>query len=149
VTSGSAWFLFLLSFVAVYREIFETILFYVALAAEGNIGALVGGALVGAAVLAAIAVAMLKFSQRLPIAKFFAFSSALVAVLAVVLAGKGIAALQEAGLIGVSPLNDVPRISMLGLFPSVQVVAAQVVTLLILLAGFAWNRRRAAALATA
>ncbi|WP_294121354.1 cytochrome c/FTR1 family iron permease [Sphingomonas sp.] len=149
VTSGSAWFLFLLSFIAVYREIFETILFYVALAAEGNIGALVGGALFGAAVLAAIAVAMLRFSQRLPIAKFFAFSSALVAVLAVVLAGKGIAALQEAGLIGVSPLNEVPRITMLGLFPTVQVVAAQLITLLILLAGFAWNRRRAATTAAA
>ena len=67
VTSGSAWFLFLLAFIAVYREIFETILFYVALAAEGNVGALVAGALSGAVVLGGIAVAMLKFSQRLPI----------------------------------------------------------------------------------
>ena len=38
VAGGSAWFLFLLAFIAVYREIFETILFYVALAAEGNVG---------------------------------------------------------------------------------------------------------------
>ncbi|HEY6662425.1 MAG TPA: FTR1 family protein [Sphingomicrobium sp.] len=145
VTKGSAWFLFLLAFIAVYREIFETILFYVALAAEGNIGALVAGAACGAAVLAAIAVAMLKFSRRLPISKFFAVSSALVAVLAVVLAGKGIAALQEAGLIDVSPLNGVPRLSMLGLFPTAQVVAAQLATLVVLLVGFAWNRRRSAA----
>ena len=145
VTKGSAWFLFLLAFIAVYREIFETILFYVALAAEGNIGALVAGAACGAAVLAAIAVAMLKFSRRLPISKFFAVSSALVAVLAVVLAGKGIAALQEAGLIDVSPLNGVPRLSMLGLFPTAQIVAAQLATLVVLLVGFAWNRRRSAA----
>ncbi|MFL6794987.1 MAG: FTR1 family protein [Sphingomicrobium sp.] len=149
VTKGSAWFLFLLAFIAVYREIFETILFYVALAAEGNIGALIAGAAFGAAVLAAIAVAMLKFSRRLPISKFFAISSALVAILAVVLAGKGIAALQEAGLIDVSPLNGVPRLSMLGLFPTVQVVAAQLATLVALLAGFAWNRRRSAARAAA
>jgi high-affinity iron transporter len=144
VAGGSAWFLFLLAFIAVYREIFETILFYVALAAEGNIGALAAGALSGAAALAVIAVAMLKFSQRLPIGKFFAYSSALVAVLAVVLAGKGVAALQEAGLLGVTPAN-VPRISMLGLFPTREVVATQVVTFLILMAGFAWNRRRSAA----
>jgi len=144
VAGGSAGFLFLLAFIAVYREIFETILFYVALAAEGNVGALVAGALSGAVLLAGIAIAMLKFSQRLPISKFFAYSSALVAVLAVVLAGKGVAALQEAGLMGVTPV-DVPRISMLGLFPTREVVFAQLATLAILFAGFAWNRRRAAA----
>jgi high-affinity iron transporter len=144
VAGGSAWFLFLLAFIAVYREIFETILFYVALAAEGNVGALVAGALSGALVLAGVAVAMLKFSQKLPISKFFAYSSALVAVLAVVLAGKGIAALQEAGLIGVTPVN-VPRISMLGLFPTREVVVAQVATFVVLMLGFAWNRRRSAA----
>ncbi|HEX6740911.1 MAG TPA: FTR1 family protein, partial [Sphingomicrobium sp.] len=143
VAGGSAWFLFLLAFIAVYREIFETILFYVALAAEGNVGALVAGAVSGALVLAGIAIAMLKFSQRLPISKFFAYSSALVAVLAVVLAGKGVAALQEAGLLGVTPV-DLPRISMLGLFPTREVVFAQIATLAILFAGFAWNRRRSA-----
>ena len=96
------WFLFSLAFIAVYREVFETILFFAALAAEGNVGALIAGALVGAMRRSAvIAVAMLRFSRRLPIGKFFAYSSALVAVLAVVLAGKGVAALQEAGLIGV------------------------------------------------
>jgi high-affinity iron transporter len=144
VTSGSAWFLFLLAFIAVYREIFETILFYVALAAEGYVGALIAGAVSGAILLGVIAVAMLKFSQRLPIGKFFAYSSALVAVLAVVLAGKGVAALQEAGLVAVTPV-PVPRIPVLGLFPTREGVAAQVVTLLVLLAGFAWNRRRSAA----
>ncbi|HYU95002.1 MAG TPA: FTR1 family protein [Sphingomicrobium sp.] len=144
VAGGSASFLFLLAFIAVYREIFETILFYVALAAEGNVGALIAGALSGAVLLAGIAIAMLKFSQRLPISKFFAYSSALVAVLAVVLAGKGVAALQEAGLMGVTPV-DVPRISMLGLFPTREVVFAQLATLAILFAGFAWNRRRSAA----
>lgn len=144
VAGGSAWFLFLLAFIAVYREIFETIIFYVALAAEGNVGALIAGALSGAVLLAGIAIAMLKFSQRLPISKFFAYSSALVAVLAVVLAGKGVAALQEAGLMGVTPV-DVPRISMLGLFPTREVVFAQLATLAILFAGFAWNRRRSAA----
>jgi high-affinity iron transporter len=92
-------------------------------------------------VLAAIAVAMLRFSRQLPIGKFFAYSSALVAVLAVVLAGKGVAALQEAGLLGIAPVDSLPRISLLGLFPTMQGIAAQVLTLLILFLGFAWNRR--------
>jgi high-affinity iron transporter len=136
----SRWFLFALAFVAVYREVFETILFFTAMAAEGSVGGLIAGGIAGCAVLAAIAVAMLRFSQRLPIGKFFAYSSALVAILAVVLAGKGVAALQEAGLIGVDPLAWLPRISMLGLFPTLQGISAQVATLLALLLGFAWNR---------
>ena len=136
----SRWFLFSLAFIAVYREVFETILFFTAMAAEGGVGSLIAGGLVGLAVLGAIAIAMLRFSRRLPIGKFFGYSSALVAILAVVLAGKGVAALQEAGLISIHPLATLPKISLLGLFPTLQGVAVQMATLLALLAGFAWNR---------
>jgi high-affinity iron transporter len=144
LSKGSGWFLFSLAFIAVYRELFETILFYAALSAEGNAGAVVAGAVAGAAALAVVALVMLRFSQKLPVGKFFTYSSVLIAVLAVVLAGKGVAALQEAGLIGVAPLNHVPRISLLGIFPTGQVIVAQVVTLIALIIGFKWNQLRAA-----
>ena len=91
--------------------------------------------------LAAIAIAMFRFSARLPIGKFFAYSSALIAVLAVVLAGKGIAAIQEAGLLGVTPLAGAPRVEILGIYPTLEGLAAQAATLAALLIGFAWNRR--------
>ena len=149
LSKKSAWFLFFLAFIAVYREVFETILFYAAMAAEEHLEALVAGALTGALALGVIAVLMLKFSQRLPIGKFFAYSSALVAVLAVVLAGKGIAALQESGMVAVSTAHWVPRIPVLGIFPTVQGITVQVVTLAILLIGFAWNSRESRRLAAA
>jgi high-affinity iron transporter len=144
LSKGSGWFLFSLAFIAVYRELFETILFYAALSAEGNAGAVVAGAVAGAATLAVVAFVMLRFSQKLPVGKFFTYSSALIAVLAVVLAGKGVAALQEAGLVGVAPLSHVPRISVLGIFPTGQVIAAQIVTLIALVIGFRWNQLKAA-----
>ena len=104
VTSGSAWFLFLLAFIAVYREMFETILFYRRARRRRECRRARRRRAVGrGGPRASSRWPMLKFSQRLPIGKFFAYSSALVAVLAVVLAGKGVAALQEAGLIGVTP----------------------------------------------
>jgi high-affinity iron transporter len=149
LSKKSALFLFLLAFVAVYREVFETILFFAALSAEGRIGALVAGAAAGLAVLALVALLMLRFSRRLPIAKFFSYSSALIAVLAVVLAGKGVAALQEAGLVGIIPVGWVPRLDMLGLHPTLQGLAAQAATLAILLIGFGRNRRGTNRLATA
>jgi high-affinity iron transporter len=144
----SAWFLFLLAFVAVYREVFETILFFAALSSEGRLGALVGGAAAALAALAVIAMLMLRFSRKLPIAKFFSYSSALIAVLAVVLAGKGVAALQEAGMIGVTPLDSAPRIEILGLYPTLEGLLAQTATLAILLIGFGRNRRAGGRLAT-
>lgn len=135
----SGWFLFGLAFVVVYREAFETILFYAAMW-EDSPGALLAGVATGAALLGAIAWAMLRYSARLPIAEFFRYSSMLMAVLAVVLAGKGIGSLQEAGLLGVTPLSFVPRIDWLGLQPSLQVVLAQVAALIALTIGFGLNR---------
>jgi high-affinity iron transporter len=149
LSKKSAWFLFLLAFIAVYREVFETILFFAALSGQGRVGALVAGGAAGIAVLGLIALLMLRFSRTLPIGKFFSYSSILIAVLAVVLAGKGVAALQEAGLLGVTPLGWLPRVSMLGLFPTLQGLLAQAATLAILLVGFGRNRRAGALAAAA
>lgn len=142
---GSAWFLFGLSFVVVYREVFETIIFFAALGAQGEGFAMAGGIAVAAALLALIAWAMLRFGRRLPIARFFAYSAALIAVLAVVLAGKGFAALQEAGLIGVTPLDGFPRSPILGVYPTLETLAAQAAMVLLLAIGFLYARRSAAA----
>ncbi|MEO5972240.1 MAG: FTR1 family protein, partial [Sphingomicrobium sp.] len=144
LSHGSAWFLFGLAFIVVYREVFETILFFAALWTADNGATILAGALTGAALLAAIAWAMLRFSRTLPITEFFRYSALLIAVLAVVLAGKGVGALQEAGLIPVTPLAGVPRIPMLGLFPTAQAVAAQLVALAAVLLGFRAARRPAA-----
>ena len=135
----SGWFLFGLAFVVVYREAFETILFYAAMW-EDSPGALLAGVCTGAAVLGGAAWAMLRYSAKLPISKFFRYSSILMAALAIVLAGKGIGALQEAGLVGVTPLAFVPQIDWLGVQPSAQVVAAQLVALIALIVGFALHR---------
>lgn len=136
----SALFLFGLSFIAVYREVFETILFYAALWGQGNEGAILAGLGAGVVALLLIAIALLRFSRRLPIAQFFAFSSLLVGILAVVLTGKGVAALQEAGWLAVSPLHA-PRIELLGIYPSLQPLAAQAIVLLLGFIGLAINLR--------
>lgn len=149
MSRGSAWFLFGLAFIAVYREVFETILFYAALTAQGNGSVILAGGAAAVLVLGLVAWAMLRFSARLPIGEFFKYSSALIAILAVVLAGKGVAALQEAGMIDIAPLATFPRIPVLGLFPTWETVAAQLLVIAIVAAGAWYNGRRASKLATA
>ncbi|ODP37478.1 iron permease [Sphingomonas turrisvirgatae] len=140
----SAWFLFGLAFIVVYREVFETILFYAAIWSQGNGGAVIAGALAASAVLAVIAFVMLRYSRTLPIGKFFAYSSALIAVLAVVLIGKGSAALQEAGYLPITPWAGLPRSELLGIYPTRETIVAQLVMGTMLVLGFLWNRRSAA-----
>jgi high-affinity iron transporter len=138
----SAFFMFGLAFVAVYREVFETILFYAALWGQGNNGAILAGLATGVVCLLLITVVMLRFSAKMPIGKFFSASSWLVAVLAVVLTGKGIAALQEAGWIAPSGLSA-PRFELLGIYPSTVGLLAQIAVLAVVLGVFIRNGRAA------
>jgi high-affinity iron transporter len=143
LSGRSGWFLFVLAFVVVYREVFETILFYAALWTQGNGGAMLAGAGAACVALAIIAWIILGYSRRLPISTFFKYSSWLMAVLTVVLAGKGFSALQEAGIVGIAPVATIPRVEVVGLFPTVQTIAAQVLMIALLVLGFRWNQRRA------
>ena len=140
LTKGSAWFLFALAFITVYREVFETILFYIALWTRGDGGAILGGLAAGVAVLAIIAFVLFRTSRRLPIGQFFAWSSLLIAVLSVVLAGKGVAALQEAGVLPAMAVNG-PRLEAFGIYPSALTLSAQAAAVMIALAGYWWNTR--------
>lgn len=146
LTRRSAVFLFVLAFVAVYREVFETILFFIAMWSADNSTAIIGGLVAGSLVLTAIAYWMLRVSRRLPIGQFFSISSLLIAVLAVILVGKGIAALQEAGWVP-QALIAVPRIEWLGVYPSWQSLLAQLVVAVAAAFGFFINTRTAHALA--
>lgn len=147
LTGGRLWGLTLLAFIAVYREVFETVLFYRALWAQGDHTAIVLGFGVAAIALVGIAWAIFYYSMKLPIRQFFSWSSAFIVALAVIFTGKGVAALQEAGAIPVHGVDFV-TIPMLGVYPTLQVLLMQVAVLTLVLGGFAWNHfsaRRAVA----
>jgi high-affinity iron transporter len=124
---GSLGMLTALTFVAVYRECFETVLFFQALAAQAGPpgrNALAGGLAAGVVLLAILAAIVFRFGQRLPLRRFFAASSVLLYALAIVLAGHGVAALQEAGWIPATPASFF-RFEWLGIYPTWQGLAAQ------------------------
>jgi high-affinity iron transporter len=143
LTSGTVWTLATISFLAVYREIFETVLFYEALASqagpEGH-GALVAGVACGAVALAITTWAILRWSARLPLGAFFAGSALLLAILAVVFTGQGIAALQEASWVDANALGSV-RVPMLGIFPTMQSLGAQAAVAALIVFVIWWAKR--------
>lgn len=141
------WAMAAVSFLAVYREMFEIVLFYQALwaqAGEGAAGAVLGGAAAAALALAVIGFALFKYSVRLPIGTFFGATSALLAALAVIFTGHGVAALQEAGVLGMSSLGF-EAVPLLGIYPSGEALAAQLAALALVALGYRAARRRNAA----
>jgi len=143
LSGRTRWALASIAFLAVYREAFETVLFYQALWIEagpsGHV-AVAGGFAAAAAGLVLLAWLILKMGLRLPVGWFFGVGSALMALLAVVLAGKGIAALQHAGRLPVEPL-DLPTIPSLGVYPTWQGVLTQLALVLLILTAFTYSRR--------
>jgi high-affinity iron transporter len=132
------WALASVSFLAVYREMFEVVLFYQALwvqAGEGGQGAVLGGIAVAMLVLAAAGWAIFRYSLRLPLGPFFSAMTVLLVLLAVVFAGQGISALQEAGVVGVQQLGFV-SIPMLGVHPTAQTLGAQLLVLILVGLGY-------------
>jgi len=143
LADGTLWAMAVVSFLAVYREMFETVLFYQALwvqAGEAGRSAFASGAAAAVAALAAAGWAIFRFSVRLPLGRFFAAMSTLMCVLAIVLAGKGVAALQEAGAIGADLVNA-PALPWLGVFPTWQTLGAQALVLAIVVGGGVVARR--------
>jgi high-affinity iron transporter len=123
----AAWGLGLMSFLAAYREVFEVVLFYQALWAQapGAEGAIVSGVAAALVVLGAVTWAILRQALRLPLGLFFGASGILLAALAVIMAGNGIAALQEAGWLPVTPVAFV-TVSWLGIHPNAQALGTQI-----------------------
>ncbi len=127
VAAGSATALAAAAFLAVYREGFETVLFYRALLGAAPAGDVMvgGGFLAGLLVLALVWVAMSRLGLRVPMRPFFLLTGAFLYLMAIVFAGRGVFELQDAGIIGLTPIAGAPRIPVLGLFPTVQTLAAQ------------------------
>ncbi len=138
LSTGTLWGIAGLSFIAVYREAFETILFYQALwvqADQAGRSMALGGFGTGAVVLAVLAWLVMRYSARLPLRQFFSVTGLLMFVLALIFAGKGVAALQEAGYIPVIPIS-IPRIELMGIYPNLPGLLLQLG--LLLLALYLW-----------
>ena len=118
----------MLSFLAVFREGAETVIFYESIysMSQDAHGMWVGG-LAAAAVLIVIFLILRFTSVKIPIGPFFLVTSILMAALVVIFAGGGIHALIEGDLIEGTYLSSVPTNDWIGLYPYVETITAQVI----------------------
>jgi len=143
VFGGAAgrWTLTALAFGAVYREAFEVVLFLQAIALDGGTGtsAVLAGAAAAGVLLVGLVFAMLRLGRRVQAAPILKWAGILLCVMAVVFVGKGLRSLQEAGVVPIHSFGAL-RVGILGVFPTVETLGAQLALTLGLVAS-AWRPR--------
>jgi high-affinity iron transporter len=132
-----------ISFFAVYREAFEVVLFYQALwlQNESNHGAVIWGFVAGLATLVVVTLAILKLGLRIPLKYFFGATGALLYIMAFIFAGNGIKILQVAGWVPTTPIGFPPQVPFLGIYPTLETLAAQGLMLLAFVTTSVWMAR--------
>jgi high-affinity iron transporter len=149
VVTGSGFALASLSFAAVYREGFETVLFYEALLVDQPGSSVALGFFAGALVIAFAGVAIIRAGVKLPLKMVFGATTIVLLVLSVAILGKGLYNLQEAGVFSPHPLEWLPSSELLGtvfgFYPLAETVLAQLALVTLVVGMYLVYRRRGAA----
>ena len=145
MSSGAQFGLAALGFMVVFREGFETVLFFQALLFDAPAWAVLVGVVIGVLVIGFIAVFILKFSVKIQLKPFFTWTGILMLILAIAFVGIGLRNLQEAGWVGVTRFDLIPTglvPALLGLFPTVETVLGQVFVVTALAVTFVISKLR-------
>ncbi len=132
-----------LSFTIIYREGFETILFYQALtfSALEMTSWIVYGFLAGVAILIGLGVAVFGFGLRIPAKAFLGTAVIVIMAFSVTFLGNAISELQSAAIIPMTSLyGKVPKIpvflaELVGFHPTVETIGAQILLALTYMTG--------------
>ena len=137
VTLKTVVSLAMLSFLAVFREGAETVIFYESIytMSRDTRGMWIGG-LTAAVVLVGIFLLFRFTSVKIPIGPFFLVTSILMSVLVVVFAGGGVHSLIEGDALPATYLQGVPTNDWLGFYPYVECIIAQVIAAIAVIALF-------------
>lgn len=141
ISSRSAWAVGLLSFLTVFREGAETVVFYVGIAPNMELNEFLLGIAVALVILAAVAIVLLKAGSRIPIHRLFTVATIFIYALAFKIIGVSIHTLQLTDVFPSSIVNGLPVISAIGFYPTWETIAGQSILVLTIVTMFAIKRR--------
>lgn len=141
LTTGSFVSLFGLSFLSVFREGAETILFYVGILPNITMTAFLTGIGMALIILAVVAIIMLKTSVKLPIPLLFKVLTWTIYLLGFKILGVSLHALQLTGYLKMTIFPNIPAIEMLGIYSTLETLIAQLLYIVIVILLQIWIRR--------
>jgi high-affinity iron transporter len=142
-TTGSVVVFLMLSFFTVYREGFETVLFYQAMLSFAKYMEwyVIAGLVSGLAIIVGIVFLIKKLGRKLPLRVLFGLTMGVGAYMSIAFMGNAIRSFQEIGyistthLIGIIPRLDINLAKMTGIHPTLESVVAQLILLAVYLVG--------------
>jgi high-affinity iron transporter len=141
-TRAGWWGIFFASFIAVYREVFETVLFYQTLWLRAGVEtkrALFAGIAGGFLLVIVLGWLLLVAGRKLPLRKLFQFSAVIMLLLAIILTGKGFHAFQESGLLPITFINGLEKlkisdnIELFGIYSTLETLIPQLIVGVVIL----------------
>ncbi|WP_214720836.1 FTR1 family protein [Exiguobacterium sp. s192] len=135
--------LFAVSFLTIFREGAETLLFYAGMAPAMTPLALTSGILLAIGLITVVSVAVIYFGVRLPINRLFLAATILIYVMAFKILGASLHALQLTGSVPMHVLASVPSVPWLGFYPTYETILPQAALGLFVAATVIWKRQSA------
>ena len=141
-TSGSFISMFALSFLAVFREGAETILFYVGIIPLISMKNLILGIVLAIIVLIIITIIILYTSSKIKVYKMFFLLTWMIYLLAFKMLGTSVHMLQVVGIIPLRVIPFVPTVESVGLYANWEVFTAQLIFVLVITITMLINKKR-------
>ena len=140
LSAGSFISMFALSFLAVFREGAETILFYAGILPLISMQDFLLGIGMALGSLLVLGILFMKASGKLPLNKVFFVLSWLIYGLAFKMLGVSIHALQITSILSNHIVDGVPTIEAIGLYPSIEVLGCQLAFVFIIIGSVYYER---------
>ncbi|WP_240376013.1 FTR1 family iron permease [Bacillus piscicola] len=141
LSTGSIVAMSFVSFLSIFREGAETIIFYAGMAPSISTAKLLLGILVAIGLLGIFAFLFIRYSTKIAIAPFFKIATVLIYLLAFKILGVSIHALQLTKHISTTQVQQLPIINAIGFFPTLETILPQLFLLLIVLLAAGWYKR--------
>ncbi len=141
MSRGSVWAMALISFLSVFREGAETLIFYAGIAPKMETSQFALGIVIAIVILAIVAFLIVKVSARIPIHRFFAVATILIYLLAFKIIGVSTHKLQLMGDIPTNVVDNLPVIASIGFYPTVETMIGQGILVVLIIATIIWKRR--------
>ncbi len=143
ISSGSIFAMAMISFLSVFREGAETLVFYAGIAPKMETSQFILGIVVALLILAVLAVVLFKASGKIPIHKFFAVATILIYVLAFKIIGVSLHTLQLTDNLSTTIVDGFPVISLIGFYPTVETIIGQSILLVLVAATVLYKKKQA------
>lgn len=141
ISSGSVFAMASVSFLSVFREGAETLVFYAGIAPKMETSQFVLGIVVALVILAVIAIVLFKASGKIPIHKLFAVATVLIYVLAFKIIGVSLHTLQLTNKISTTIVDGLPVVSFIGFYPTVETMIGQTILLVLVIVTILYKKK--------